>query len=466
VTTTVVIGGGITGLSTLYYLKKKLQHAGREMKLVLVEAGDALGGKIRTVHDGKFIMETGADSIVARKTNVAPLLEELGLTDRVVYNATGTSFIYTNKGLKKIPEESVFGIPLSLKSLAESELVSAEGKVEALKDYYVPNETFGKDDSLGKFLEAFLGKELVRNQIAPVISGVYSGELHDLTIASTFPYLLEYKNTYGSIMGGLAENRHKYLGSGKKFLSFKNGASEIIDALETHLSDAQILKGVKASKLERNGSGYTVSLADGQRLDADYVVLATLGSSAKELLPEPKLAGNFDQLLTKSLISVYLGFDIQDDELPYDGTGFITARDTDLKCDACTWTSRKWEHTSSNKRMLMRLFYKSSSLYYEQLIRMSEDELKQVALDDIRRSLGINASPVTCKVTKWQDNMPNYHLKHRHVVKSLEDAMARYYPNVLLAGCSYYGVGIPDCIANGERTAGLIMERVQDSLRD
>ena len=82
---------------------------------------------------------------------------------------------YIQPAALKIPEESVFGIPLSLKSLAESELVSAEGKVEALKDYYTPNETFTKHDSLGEFLESFLGKEIVQNQIAPVISGVYSG---------------------------------------------------------------------------------------------------------------------------------------------------------------------------------------------------------------------------------------------------------------------------------------------------
>ena len=107
---------------------KELKHLQQNMELVLIEASETLGGKIRTVQNGEFIMETGADSIVSRKTNVAPLLEELQLTDQVVYNATGTSFIYTTAGLKRIPDESVFGIPLSLKSLVESELVSAEGR--------------------------------------------------------------------------------------------------------------------------------------------------------------------------------------------------------------------------------------------------------------------------------------------------------------------------------------------------
>lgn len=463
VITIVVIGGGITGLSTLHYLQNELKDQQQGIELVLIEANETLGGKIRTVRDGEFIMETGADSIVSRKTNVAPLLEELNLTDQVVYNATGTSFIYTHEGLKKIPEESVFGIPLSLQSLAESELVSAEGKVEALKDYYTPNESFTKHDSLGHFLEAFLGKEMVQKQIAPVISGVYSGALHDLTIASTFPYLLEYKNTYGSIMGGLAANKEKYLGSGnKKFISFKHGVSVLIDALEHSAVQrgAKIYKGTSAKKLERSTHGYRLDLSNGEVLEADYVVISTLGSAAKELLQDPRLNEDFDQLYTKSLISVYLAYDISDDELTYNGTGFIASKDSGLKCDACTWTSRKWEHTSENRRLLMRLFYKSSSPHYEELIQLSEDELKKVGMDDIRLSLGISAEPVSCEVTKWHDDMPNYHLKHRQVVELLERKMEDLYPNVILAGCSYYGVGIPDCMANGEKTAGLILNQI------
>ena len=81
-------------------------------------------------------------------------------------------------------------------------------------------------------------------------------------------------------------------------------------------------------------------------------------------------------------------------------------------------------------------------------------------MDDIRLSIGISAEPVSCEVTKWHDDMPNYHLKHRQVVESLERKMEDLYPNVILAGCSYYGVGIPDCMANGEKTAGLILKQI------
>ncbi|WP_106765833.1 protoporphyrinogen oxidase [Paenibacillus faecalis] len=464
-TTTVVIGGGITGLSTLYYLQKEKNANNLDMQLVLVEADDKLGGKISTYSDGEFTMETGADSIVARKANVVPFLEELGISDQVVYNATGISYIYTEDGLKKIPAEAVFGIPASIQSLVQSELISAEGKVEALKDFYTVNESFTVNDSLGLFLEAFLGKELVQKQVAPVVSGVYSGELNDLTIASTFPFLLEYKNKYGSIIKGLSENKHLYLGAAnKKFISFKKGMSFLIDRMEQMLkNDTHIYKGVKAESIAKKDGHYTVALADGRMIEADYVVLSNNSSQAQELLEDQDLAKDFEQLQTKSLISIYLGFDVPDRQLPSDGTGFISTKESDVLCDACTWTSRKWEHTSSNRRLLLRLFYKSSNPEYARLIRMSEEELTKVALSDIAKSLGMNVEPVTSEVTKWHENMPNYHLKHRQIVSRLEQKFEQSYPNVLLAGCSYYGVGIPDCIANGEKTARVIVERFMKS---
>lgn len=460
----VIIGGGITGLSTAYYIQKALQEQNRQAKIILVEAQGHLGGKILTRYEDDFIMETGADSLVRRKmASINSLLEELGIQDEVVYNATGASFIYTDGRLKPIPEDTIFGIPLSIEALVKSELVSAEGKVEALRDFYTKNESFTKQDSIGHFLETYLGRELVEKQIEPVLSGVYSGKLKDLAISSTLPFLLDYKNEYGSILKGLMENREKYKSpDDRKFLSFKKGVSSLVAGMERNLRNVELYRGVKAEALECNNGRYRVTLSSGGELEADYVVLSVLSSAAQRLLASDDLNYEFDQLKNSSLISVYLGFSIQDEELPKDGTGFITAKDSDLLCDACTWTSRKWEHTSRHRQLLVRLFYKSNSKHYATLLSLTEDELLKVALADLEKSLGLSLRDklLAFNVTKWHDSMPNYDIKHPGIVKSLETKIAASYPGIVLAGCSYYGVGIADCIINGERTARLIINNL------
>lgn len=460
--TVLVIGGGVTGLSAVFELHKWRKATQSDMRLILAEESAELGGKICTVKASDFVVEAGADSIVARKANKMTFIEELGLENEVVYNATGRSFIYTEGELKSIPVDSVFGIPASVESLAKSTLISAEGKVEALKDFYTKNETFTKNDSVGSFLEHFLGKELVEKQIGPVLSGVYSGKLSDLTIASTLPYLLDYKEKYGSIIKGFEVNKEKFQSGGdKKFLSFKGGLKTLIDAFEEKLEEVEILKNRKVSKIEKMNNRYNVTYINGEIVEVDHVVLSIPHTAAEKLLNDQELSNEFAKLKSSSLISIYVGFRIPDRMLSKEGTGFITANNDELSCNACTWTSRKWEHTSENRNLLVRLFYKSSHPSFAALRKLDEEELLQVALDDISKSLGITAKPIVSEITNWSDSMPNYLISHPKSVEKLEKKLAETYPEVFLAGCSYYGVGIPDCIENGKMTAERIIQNLK-----
>ncbi|MBT2688512.1 protoporphyrinogen oxidase [Bacillus sp. ISL-47] len=459
--TVLIIGGGVTGLAAMYELNKWKEENQSDIRLVLAESSAQLGGKIRTVREGGFVMEAGADSIVARKANGMNFIQELGLEEELVYNAAGRSFIYSDGKLKLIPADSVFGIPASVESLAKTTLVSAEGKVAALKDLYTKNEGFTKNDSIGEFLEHFFGKELVEKQIGPVLSGVYSGDLNDLTIASTLPQVFDYKEKYGSIIKGFEENRSVFQsGGGKKFLSFKGGLDALIHAYEEKLNGEEILKNTQAANIDKADGRYRVTFTNGESLEADHIVLSIPHNAAEKLFDDKGIEKEFGGLKNSSLISIYVAFNIPDSELPADGTGFIAENTDELTCNACTWTSRKWKHTSESGNLLLRLFYKSSHPAFASLKELNKEELLQVALADIEKSLGITAEPVASEVTNWTEKMPNYQITHPKTVAALECKLSKDYPGVWLAGCSYYGVGIPDCIENGASTARKIIEKI------
>ena len=459
--TVVVLGGGITGLCTMHYLQRQVQEKGLDVKLVLIEKNTYLGGKLHSAYEQSFIMETGADSIVARHKGVMELVKELDFEEELVYNETGVSYIYTNNKLHAIPTDSTFGIPMSLASLQASTLVSNDGKQEALKDFTMPNVGFTKESSIGEFLTYYLGEELVQNQIAPVLAGVYSGDLHQLSIASTLPYLIDYKNDYGSIIKGFEMHREQFVkAANKKFISFKNGLSALIDRLEETLTEVEIRKGVATTCVVKNDDDYTISLANGETIVADHVVMALPNEVVQHILRDESLNQYFSQFSTASAITIYLGFDVPDSVLPADGTGFIVSHNADLQCNAATWTSRKWKHTSAESKLLVRLFYKSINPEYEKLRVMSEEELANVALEDVRKSLGIEEKPVVVNVTKWIDQMPKYDLAHHEALKGLTAALEEKYPNVSLAGCSYFGVGIGACIQNGKKIGEMIAEKL------
>ncbi|UPW82865.1 protoporphyrinogen oxidase [Lysinibacillus sp. Ag94] len=459
--TVVVLGGGITGLCTMHYLQRQVQEKNLNVKLVLVEKNTYLGGKLHSAYEQGFIMETGADSIVARHKGVMELVEELNFAQNLVYNETGISYIYTNNELHAIPADSTFGIPMSLQSLEESTLVSEEGKKEALKDLTMPNERFTKESSIGEFLTYYLGEELVQNQIAPVLAGVYSGDLNQLSIASTLPYLIDYKNDYGSIIKGFDANREQFVkAANKKFISFKNGLSSLIDRLEETLTDVEIIKGIATTSVKKQENLYAVTLANGKMIEANHVVLALPNEAVQSLLQDDSLNGYFEQFNTASAITIYLGFDVPDNRLPADGTGYIVSHNSDVICNAATWTSRKWKHTSAEGKLLVRLFYKSINPEYEKLRMMSDEELAVVALEDVRKSLGIEEKPTVINVTKWIDQMPKYDLAHREALQGLLQELEKNYPNLSIAGCSYFGVGIGACIQNGKKIGEELVEKL------
>jgi len=236
----------------------------------------------------------------------------------------------------------------------------------------------------------------------------------------------------------------------------------LVDGFEQRLTEVEVIKGVKANRLDIADERYVITLSNDRTIETDFVVLSTVHSVAQTLLSTEELDEDFNQLLNSSMISIYLCFDIPDQQLPKDGTGFIVTENSDLICNACTWTSRKWEHTSKHNRLLVRLFYKSSGSSYKTLQELSDADLLKVALKDIEDSLNITAQPLSHVVTKWNDSMPNYHIKHPAIVQSLEKKMENSFPRIILAGCSYYGVGIPDCIANGEKVAQQITNHLLD----
>lgn len=460
--TITVIGGGITGLCTLFYLQQFAKEQQVEVDFKLIEKNEYLGGKIHSHQQDGFIIETGADSIVARHKSVMALIKELSFEDELVYNATGISYILRNNELHAIPAETVFGIPMSVDALNRSTLISEEGKQRAMKDFEMQDGEFTKDSSIREFLEYYLGEEIVEKQIAPVLSGVYSGKLENLTMASTLPYLVDYKKQYGSIIKGFSENKAQFeAAANKKFISFKNGLSSIIDRLEQTLTNVGIKKGVAISSITKQKEGYEVTCSNQETFSSDFVVLAIPHDAAQAILSDSSMEQDFQKLQNSSLISIYLGFDLPDEILPADGTGYIVSENNDVKCDACTWTSRKWKHTSQKSHLLIRMFYKSSNPHFAKMKHMSEEQLIEVALQDIETSLQIVGKPNVVKVTKWNEAMPNYHLEHATAIKQLESTLQEYNPNILLAGCSYYGVGIGACIQNGKDTAERIIELIK-----
>lgn len=92
---------------------------------------------------------------------------------------------------------------------------------------------------------------------------------------------------------------------------------------------------------------------------------------------------------------------------------------------------------------------------------MTDADIEEIALTDIKNSLGITKKPEVCKITRWHEKMSHYKLDYNEYVQAFEREVASRYPNVFLAGSSYHGASIPDCIYSAEHTAELILNKLE-----
>ncbi|WP_406945809.1 protoporphyrinogen oxidase [Halobacillus sp. SY10] len=449
----VVVGGGITGLTSAYYLQKEAREKDYPLNVELLESSDHLGGKIDTVQKDGFTIERGPDSFLARKESAGRLAREVGLGDELVPNGTGQSYILVNGKLHKMPSGSFMGIPTRVRPFLFSGLFSPVGKARAALDLVKSKKTIEGDQSLGLFFRRRLGNQVVENLIEPLLSGIYAGDIDRLSLQSTFPNFYDLEQKYGSLIKGLRQTYPmKKPKKGEKkpsmFRTLRNGLGSLVEAIDERLEPGTVQKGVKVDHIEKKANGYHLLLSDGTVKEADAVILAAPHYAVQRMLSQYDFLEPFKETNATSVANVAMAFDASAIKKDIDGTGFVVSRNIDFRITACTWTHKKWPHSTPGGKVLLRCYVGKPS--DQEVVRKTDEEIEEIVLNDLNKTMNITAKPEFSIVTRWYDAMPQYTVGHKQRVNEITEQMEKDLPGVYLAGNSYRGIGLPDCIDQGE----------------
>lgn len=458
-----IIGGGITGLTAAYYLKKEIEENGLPLSFTLIEGSERLGGKIETICRDGFVIERGPDSYLKRKTEMTRLIESVGLKDKLVSNNTGQSYVLARNKLNPIPEGAVMGIPTKLTPFITTGLFSIKGKMRASLDFVLPKrEDVENDISIGHFFRRRLGGEVLENLIEPLLSGIYAGDIDRLSLQSTFPQFHEVEKRSKSLILGMKRTlptNPKQPGASRKpgqFYTLTTGLESLIDKLEEAIGNERIMKGNKVTSFSREPDGrYQVELEDGTKKIGDVVLFTTPYMVTRKLLPEDLDIKDFHVTPPTSVATVAMAFDQSALKNDINGTGFVISRREDYTITACTWTHRKWPHTTPKGKVLLRCYVGRAS--DQEIVFRSDEEIMEAVSRDLQKIMGITATPDFYYVSRWKKAMPQYEVNHQQKLKKLMEKLEQHLPGVYLAGASYDGIGLPDCIVSAEKAVGQIL---------
>lgn len=457
-----IIGGGIAGLASAFYLQKIAQEKKLPIEIKLIEASLRLGGKMQTVVRDGFTIERGPDSFLARKTSMIRLAKEVGMDDQLVHNSTGKSYVLVNETLHSMPGGSIMGIPTEIGPFITTGLFSVPGKLRAAADFILPRSESEKDQSLGEFFRRRLGDEVVENLIEPLLSGIYAGDIDQMSLMSTFPQFYEVEQKYRSLILGMkksapAQPKKPVNKEGKgAFLTFKTGLQSFAEAIESKLDPSSILKGHRVDKINKVGNRYEICLNNGETLLADSIVAATPHKVTQSMFSQYSFFDPFKNVPSTSVATVALAFPEEAVKKDIDGTGFVVSRNEDCSITACTWTHKKWAHSTPKGKVLLRCYVGRAG--DETIVDLSDDQIVKIVLDDLKKTMDIGMNPDFTIVSRWKNAMPQYIVGHKQRLQTINQHLQEELPGVFLAGASYGGVGVPDCIDQGEAAVKKVLE--------
>jgi protoporphyrinogen/coproporphyrinogen III oxidase len=481
-----VLGGGITGLSAAFYLQKFAREQGERLVVTVIEGSERLGGRINTLRRDGFIIERGPDSFLARKLPMIELARDLGLEGELTGTnpAAKKTYISLDGKLHPMPEGMMLGIPTDAEKFMRTELVSDEGKLRALQELELPEEKEAGDESVGQFLERRMGREMVERIYEPLLAGIHAGDLYRLGLQAAFPQFKEMVRKYGSLIEGTRETQRaakekaeanaaakleKAFGPkpASVFMTFRNGLSSIIEALESRLraDGCQILMGTQVEYLDRTSEEiqavkgtYRLHLSDETMLEADEVIFTLPAYATAELLAPHTDVTALTNVRYVSVANVVLGYNEIGFNHNLDGSGFLVPRGEHRHITASTWTSSKWLHTAPQGKRLIRCYVGRAG--EEQGVELSDAVLAGVVQRDLHDLMGLTATPEFIEITRLRHSMPQYPIGHVEATASFREQLNKRLPGILVTGAAFEGVGLPDCVAKGKQAAKAILTRV------
>jgi oxygen-dependent protoporphyrinogen oxidase len=470
----VVIGGGVTGLAAAWRLRELGDVSGAPFEISLLEAGEHLGGALETIRSDGFIIETGADSFLSEKPAAMNLADRLGLASSLVRTQEQfrKTLVVREGRLVEIPAGFSLVAPAYFAPILRSPLFSLRGKLRILLEPLIPRRRETVDESLGAMVMRRLGREVLERVAQPLAAGIYTADPAQLSASATMPRFVEMERRYGSLIRGLraaargreSESRTVSGARWSLFVSFSRGIGTLIEGLAASLGDV-VLRSRRVVGLERNPPArWKILLAGGAEIVTDAIICTAPAAVTAKLVRghDKALGAQLEEICYASAATVNLAFNASDFAAPPAAFGFVVPAIERRSIIAGSFSSLKFAGRAPAGKILARVFI--GGAFNSAMLAGDDNALIAIACAEFKSLLGVTATPQLAQVRRWPHSMPQYALGHLDRVRSIRARVARL-PGLILAGAYLDGVGIPDCVRQGEAAAAAVIAFLADSAK-
>jgi protoporphyrinogen/coproporphyrinogen III oxidase len=450
---TLIIGSGLTGLSTAHYLK----NAG--IPFHIVEKESKPGGVIQTVSENGFTYELGPNTGVIGSSEIAEIFEDLeGMCQLETANENAPKrFILKNGKWEPLPSGVMAGI--------KTPLFTTRDKFRLLGE---PFRSKGKDphETLSHLVKRRMGQSFLDYAIDPFIIGVYAGDPEILVPKYALPKLYNLEQNYGSFIGGAVKKQFEKKTEAekkitRKVFSARGGLSNLVNALYENAGKDNFSFNVGNLQIIPEGEGYKVSWdANGtlQEVIAKNVVFTGGSFELSDVFPfiEKEKLEKITQLRYAKIIEVTLGFKNWNG-IELDGFGGLIPSKEKRDILGVLYMSTLFENRAPEGGALLTIFM--GGIRNENLVNQPDDKIKEVVEREITDLMQLpEFQPDLFKITRYDHAIPQYEVNSGERFETITH-IENCYPGLILGGNMRDGIGMADRAKQGK----MLAEQVKNS---
>ncbi len=469
--TVVVIGGGISGMACAYMIQEKARQAGQTHNISVLESDKRLGGKIRTEIVDGFVCESGPLGFIDNKPPVLRMVNQLEMApDLVVSNDSARKRYVLIDGKLQL-------LPMSPPGFIKTKMISWPGKLRALWELRTKPADPSKDETIAEFARRHLGAEIVDKLVSAMVVGIFAGDAEQLSVKSCFPVMLELeKEGSGSLLKAqMRRSKAKkakakvegaevkkegpksegMVGSSGKLTTFQAGMSQVVDRLKDKFT-GDIITGAEVVGLSKEDGRYQIERANGERLEADIVVMAVPAYVAAKILKN--LAGDAAELIDGiqyvPVNVIVSGYDKAGFGHDLDGFGFLAPKREKRGILGNLWNSSIFEGQAPTGKVALRTMV--GGAINPDATALSDKETLDLVQKELHEILGVSSDPTFTQVIRHKRAIPQYVVGHEERINKIAGIIENY-PGLVLTGNAFRGVGFNDCVINAGKVADQIV---------
>ncbi|MBM6993379.1 MAG: protoporphyrinogen oxidase [Prevotella sp.] len=441
---TIVIGAGITGLTTAFQLRR------RQVDVEVLECQNRVGGQIHTFNINGFTFESGPNTGVVKHPEVAELFEQLGDKCELETALASSKRRLIWKGNR------FHDLPSSLPTALATPLFTWKDKLRILGEPWRKRGT-DPNETVGSLAERRLGKSYVDYAVDPFLSGVYASDPYLLPTRLALPKLYQLEQDYGSfIRGSIAKARQLKTERDRKatkaVFSARGGFNRLVDALAEAIGDDRITTSARHIRIIPEGGGWLVSYEkDGKphEVRARRVVTTCGAYSLPDLLPfiDRTVMTDLSNLYYVPVVQIGVGIsDTRHHDWPAFG-GLVPSREQrdvlGILFPSSCFAQRAPEGG-------IALAYFMGGTRHPEMVKMSDEELTGIVnrtlVDMLKYPAGTH--PDTLRIFRHERAIPQYEVSTDRRLAAI-DRLRELHPTLTIAGNLRDGIGIGDRIKQG-----------------